>query len=348
MRICIFGAGAVGGHLAAKLARAGSEVSVIARGAHLRALREKGIVLLHGEERIQARVRAAERAADLGAQDLVIVTLKANLLAAVAEQVASLLNSETPVVFAQNGIPWWYGIGIAPSKPKPPDLSRLDPGGLLRKVVSPARLMGAVIYSANDIVEPGVVHNHTAGNNMLVVGECDDRDSARVRDLRALLDGAGMSSPPTDEIRKAVWNKAIVNLGTSSVCLLTQAALSDVRGDPALKDLLARAAAEGRAIARAHGIEADQAPQRPSGGHASGNIGHKPSMVNDYEAGKPMEIESQFITPLAFARAARLPTPALDALVPLAAFKAAAKGLYEPPGIRMKNRGGHGEGKATG
>ena len=329
MRICIFGAGAVGGHLAAKLAAAGNEVSVVARGAHLAAIRAKGLRLLHGDEEISGKVRASDKASELGAQDLVIVTMKANVLPSAAEGLAPLLGKETPVVFAQNGIPWWYGIGLAASKRKPPDLSRLDPGGALRKAVSPERILGAVIYSANDLVEPGVVLNHTAGNNMLVVGEADDRDSARARAIRAALEKCGMSSPAPKEIRQAVWNKAIVNLGTSSVCLLTEAALSAVRGDPALRELMARAAAEGRAIAKAHDIDPDQAPQRPSGGHASGNIGHKPSMVHDYEAGKPMEIESQFMTPLAFARAAGVPTPALDTLVPLAAFKAAAKGLYE-------------------
>jgi 2-dehydropantoate 2-reductase len=329
MRICVFGAGAVGGHLAARLAAGGNEVSVLTRGAHLAAIRESGLKLLHGDETIVGRVRASERAADLGVQDFVIVTMKANVLPSAAESLAPLLGRETPVVFAQNGIPWWYAIGLSAAARKPPELSRLDPGGALHRTVRPERIMGAVIYSANDIVEPGVVHNHTAGNNMFVIGEADDRDSPRARELRVALERCGVSSPAPKEIRQAVWNKALVNLGTSSICLLAEATLSAVRADPALKDLLARAAAEGRAIAKGHGVDPDQAPQRPSGGHASGNISHKPSMVNDYEAGKPMEIESQFMTPLAFARAAGVPTPTLDTLVPLAAFKAAAKGLYE-------------------
>lgn len=328
MRICVFGAGAVGGHLAAKLAAAGNEVSVVARGAQLAAIREKGLRLIHGNEEIRGNVKASDKSSELGPQDCVIVTMKANVLPLAAGGLAPLLGRDTPVVFAQNGIPWWYGIGLSAAHRKPPELSRLDPGGVLRKAVPPEQIMGAVIYSANDIVEPGIILNHTAGNNMLVVGEADDRDSGRVRALRAALENCGLSSPAPKEIRQAVWNKAIVNLGTSSVCLLAEAALAAVRGDPALKDLLARAAAEGRAIARAHGVDADQAPQRPSGGHASGNISHKPSMVNDYEAGKPMEIESQFMTPLAFARAADVPTPTLDTLIPLAAYKAAAKGLY--------------------
>jgi 2-dehydropantoate 2-reductase len=328
MRICIYGAGAVGGHLAAKLARAGQEVSVVARGAQLAAIRQKGLVLLHGEERIPAKVKASERSAELGPQDCVIVTMKANVLPAAAEGLAPLLASETAVVFAQNGIPWWYPLGLQPSKPRPPDLSRLDPGGILKKTIAAERVMGAVIYSANDVVEPGVVLNHTAGDNMLVVGECDDRDTARVRSLRQVLENSGMSSPATDDIRAAVWNKAVLIHGNSSVCLLVESALSAVRTDPGLKELLASAVAEGRAVAAAHGVDTARAPQRPSGGHASGNISHKPSLVQDYDAGKPMEIESQFMAPLAFARAAGVATPTLDTLTRLAAFKAAAKGLY--------------------
>ena len=328
MRICVFGAGAVGGHLAAKLAAAGHEVSVLARGAQLAAIRDKGMLLLHGKERISARVKASERSAELGAQDCVLVTMKANALPAAAHALGPLFGPDTPVVFAQNGIPWWYGIGLAASKREPPDLSRLDPGGILRKTVAPERIMGGVIYSANDLVEPGVVLNHTAGDNMLVVGEADDSDSERVRRLRSVLDGCGMSSPPPEDIRTALWNKAVRIIGNSSVCLLADAALDAVRGDAALKDLLARALAEGRAIAGAYGFDSERAPQRPSGGHASGSISHKPSLVQDYDAGKPMEVESQLLAPMAFARKAGVPTPTLDVLTRLATFKATAKGLY--------------------
>jgi 2-dehydropantoate 2-reductase len=330
MRICVFGAGAVGGHLAAKLAAAGHEVSAFMRGAQLAAVRERGLVLLHGNEKICGKLKASDHTAELGPQEAVIVTMKANVLPTAASALAPLLGADTPVVFAQNGIPWWYATGLPADKPKAPDLSALDPGGILKKTIAPGRILGGVIYSANDVVEPGVVLNHTPGNNMLVIGECDDRDSARVKALRAALDEAGMSSPATPEIRCAVWNKAVVNLGTSSICLLADAALDAVRKDAGLKGLLARAAEEGRAIAKAHGIDPERAPQRPSGGHASGNIGHKPSMVHDYDTGRPMEIESQLMTPLAFARAAGVRTPTLEALAHLCAFKAAAKDLYSP------------------
>jgi 2-dehydropantoate 2-reductase len=327
MRICVYGAGAVGGHLAAKLAAAGHEVSVVARGANLRAIQAGGLKLMHGDEAIAAKVQASEDPARLGPQDAVIVTLKANALEAVAANIAPLLKPETPVVFAQNGIPWWYGIGLG-DRPKPPDLSRLDPGGKLRQAVGPARAVGAVIYSANIVLEPGVIHNFTPGRNMLAVGELDDRDSERIRALRKLLDAAGMHSPECRDIRQALWSKLLLNLSTSTLCLLSGGTVADVRGDPALARVAASIDAEGRAIAKAHGIDPAGAPERPGGGHGSGRIGHKPSMIQDYELGRPMEVEAQLATPLAFGRAAGVAAPTLEALVALVAFKAAAKGLY--------------------
>jgi 2-dehydropantoate 2-reductase len=328
MRICVFGAGAIGGHLAAKLAAAGHDVSAVARGANLEAVRKNGFRLIHGDAVIAGRVRAAEHAAELGAQDVVIVTLKANALSAFARSCAPLLQRETAVVFAQNGIPWWYGIGLSPERMKPPDLSRLDPEGLLAKAIPRQNIIGAIIYSANGLIEPGVVRNHTPGNNMLAVGECDDRDSERIVQLRKALEESGMSSPAAPDIRQVVWNKLNLNLGTGTLCLLAGCTVGEMRTDARLSEIAKRVGAEGRAIAAAHGVDADKAPPRPSGGHTSGAIGHKPSILQDYEAGRPMEIEAQLASPLAFARAAGVATPTLDVLVPLAVHKAASRGLY--------------------
>jgi 2-dehydropantoate 2-reductase len=183
------------------------------------------------------------------------------------------------------------------------------------------------VYSANDVVAPGVVLNHTAGNNMIVVGECDDRNSPQVAKVRALLEDAGISSPPTADIRQVIWSKLAQNLGTGTLCLLTGATVAEVRRE-ALAQIGDRMMAEARAIARAHGVDSDGAPKRPGGGHSAGQIAHKPSILQDYERGRPMEIESQLATPLAFARQANVVTPTLDALIPLAIHKAATKGLY--------------------
>lgn len=311
MRICVFGAGAVGGHLAARLAASGHDVSVVARGAHLEAMRARGVKLLHGDEVIQGSVRTG----DIGRQDAVLVTLKANLLGAFADAAAPLLGPDTVVVFAQNGIPWWYAS---------------SPDEKLKACVPAANVAGGVVYSANEVVEPGVIRNFVPHNNMLVIGAPDRRDSPRLRELRAALEQSGMSSPAPEDIRQAVWAKLVQNMGNASLCLLTESPISAVVADPVLRELNRKAKAEAAAIAQALGIDISRAPQRPSGGHVSGAVGHKPSMLQDYERGRPMEIDALFVKPHAMARAAGVPTPTLDILIPLAAQKAASKGLYTP------------------
>jgi len=318
MKICIFGAGAVGGHMAAKLAAQGHEISVIGRGAHLSAMRERGIKLLHGKQTIVGRVRAVEHAGELGPQEAVFVTLKANGLGVFAEQCAPLLGRDTAVVFVQNGIPWWYD----------KRLTRLDPDGRLARAVPADSIVGGVAYSANEIVEPGVIENHVPGNNMFVIGRPDCVDTPLVKNLRKALEDADMSCPPVADIRQSIWSKAAQMLGNSTLCTLTELPVGAVRNDPVLKEIVTKAGAEGLAIARALNVNTDAAPQRPSGGHASGATAHKPSILQDYERGRPMEVEAQLMAPLALARMTDISTPTLDILVPLVAAKAAAKGLY--------------------
>ena len=328
MKVCIFGAGAVGGHIAAKLAAGGHDVSVIARGAHLQAMRDNGITLLHGARTIQARVRALPDAASLGRQDFVFVTLKANALGDFAAAAAPLLGPDTGVVFGQNGIPWWYGIGLAADRPKPPDLSKLDPLGRLQKLLKPGQIIGGVVYSANEVQAPGVIVNRVPGNNMIMVGRADDAQSEAVLSLRNLLEQNDIASPQTADIRTSVWHKIVQAFGAGALCTLTEAAIATVRGNPHLAKLAARLADEGRAIARAHGVDPEAAPRRPSGAQTSGLIAHKPSMLQDYERNRPMEVEAQLVATLAFARVANVAVPTLETIVPLVVFKASAKGLY--------------------
>jgi 2-dehydropantoate 2-reductase len=318
MKICVFGAGAVGGHIAAKLAAAGNEVSVVARGAHLEAMQSRGLRLLHGEQTIVGRVRAASNAKALGVQEAVLVTLKANMLDAFAQQAAPLLAPDTAVVFVQNGIPWWY-------EGAPADL---DPRGLLHRHIEMQRVAGAVAYSANEVIQPGVVENHVPGNNMLVIGRPDRKDAPVILRLREALEQADISSPPVEDIRQAIWSKLAQNLGTSTLCTLTGLTVGEVRTAPGLKPLFVQAGEEARAIAGALGIDVSRAPSRPGGGQSSGAVAHKPSMLQDYERNRPMEVASQLTAPLAFARAAKIDTPFLDVIVPLVAAKAAAKGLF--------------------
>ena len=322
MRICIFGAGAVGGHLAARLSAAGHTVSVVGRGEHLAAIRERGLVLLRGDERIEARVRASEVPAKLGPQDMVISTLKANGLPALAASIGPLLDPDTAVVFAQNGIPWWYASGLAASRPLPPDLSRLDPDGALARAVGVGRAIGAVIWSANTVVEPGVIRNGTPQSNLLVVGEPDDSASPRVTALRAALEQAGIGSPATADIRQTIWSKLVQNLAYSTLGLLLGAGINVIEEDPALREIVDRLTGEGTAVAAAHGITVEQRPRPRSRNQ------HKPSILQDYERGRKLELDAMVMVPLAFARAARVATPSLDVVAAIAAGRAVEKGLY--------------------
>ena len=326
MRICVFGAGAIGGNFAARLADAGNEVSVVARGAHLEAIRARGLTLLAGDKKIVAKVHASDRPADLGPQDAVISTLKATALGDLAANVAPLLGPDTPVVFAQNGIPWWYGHGLAKSRPPAPDLSMLDPGGALAKAVGLHRTLGGTISSPNHVVEPGVVVNEIPDRNVLCVGEIDDRPSQRVGMLRAALKGAGISSPDTTDIRYDIWHKLMANLTGSTVALILGQP-SSVQKTPLVNRMCRRAHAEALAVAEAHGVKLDDHPDMRYGPKRV-YFDHRPSILQDYDLGRPMEIESIVRAPIAFARSAGVDTPTLDAIEAVTVTLAASKGLY--------------------
>jgi 2-dehydropantoate 2-reductase len=320
MRICIFGAGAVGSHFAVRLALAGHEVSCVMRGPHLEAVKANGLTLRVGDAEFSAKVRASDDPAALGPQDVVISTLKANGLSSLAAGLAPLLRENTAVVFAQNGIPWWYELGLPPDHPPPPNLSFLDPGGALRAAVSQDRIVGGVISSSNEIVAPGLVVNDSPERNMLLVGECDDRPSERIQRLRTALDGALIQSPQVARIREAIWTKLISNMSVSVLCMLTAKTARAAVADPTLRDVVSRMLDEAQSIARSCYSDVT----RRSG--AAPN--HRPSLLQDYERGRPMEIDALVRAPQAFARAAGLATPTLDALAALAIQHARDRGLY--------------------
>jgi 2-dehydropantoate 2-reductase len=328
MKICVYGAGAIGGNFAARLADAGNEVSVVARGKHLEAIQAKGLTLLAGDKKIVAKVRASDRPADLGPQDVVISTLKASSLGDLAAAVGPLLGKETPVVFAQNGIPWWYGHGLTKSRPAAPDLSRLDPGGALAKAVGLDRTLGGCITSPNHVIEPGVIHNEMPDRNTLWVGETDDRQTPRVEALRKALIAAGIGSPSTRDIRYDIWHKLMANFTGSTICLmLGQPVL--IQKTPLVNRLARRAHTEALAIAAAHGIALDDSPDVRYGDKRVYSS-HRPSILQDYDAGRPMEIEAIVRAPLAFARSGGLETPTLDAIEAICVSLASSKGLYAP------------------
>jgi 2-dehydropantoate 2-reductase len=323
MRICIFGAGAVGSHVAVRLARAGHDVSCVMRGAHLEAVRANGLRLRVGNEEIRTQVKASDDPASLGAQDFVISTLKATGVASLAAGLKPLLGNDTPVVFAQNGIPWWYDIGLPPNHPAPPDLSFLDPGGALRAAVPSERIIGGVIFSSNEVIAPGVAANLSPDRNRLLVGECDDRASERIARLRALLNEAGIESLEVAEIRETIWSKLLTNMSMSVLCLLTGQTARAVRDEPALRDVIPRLLDEANAVA----LSCNPSVKRVT--RTGPAPEHKPSILQDYELGRAMEIDALVRAPAAFARAAGLSTPMLDLIAGLAIQKARDKGLYQ-------------------
>jgi 2-dehydropantoate 2-reductase len=323
MRICIFGAGAVGSHFAVRLALAGHDVSCVMRGPHLAAVKARGLTLRVGDAELLARVRASDDPAALGPQDFVISTLKANALTSLVAGLRPLLRDDTGIVFAQNGIPWWYDIGLPSGHPPPPDLGFLDPGGRLRSAVSRDRIIGGVIFSSNEVVEPGIIANLSPDRNMLLVGECDDRNSERIGRLRATLEGASIASQPVAKIRETIWSKLLTNMSMSVLCLLTGQTARAVRDDPALQDVIPRLLDE------ANGIAQSCYPAVKRVTRSGPAPDHKPSILQDYELGRAMEIDTLVRAPAAFARAAGLSTPMLDLMAGLAIRQARDKGLYQ-------------------
>jgi 2-dehydropantoate 2-reductase len=322
MRICIFGAGAVGSHFAVRLARAGHEVACVMRGPHLDAAKANGLTLRVGDNEFTAKVKASDDPAELGAQDLVISTLKATGVSSLAAGLGPLLHDDTAVVFAQNGIPWWYDIGLPPDHPPTPDLSFLDPGGRLRAAIPKARIIGGVIFSSNEVVAPGVAANLSPDRNRLVIGECDDLAGERIAQFRAMLEAASIESPEVRQIRESIWSKLLTNMSLSVLCLLTGQTARGVRDDPALREVVPRLLEEANAIAQSCIAEVKRVTRTGPAPE------HKPSILQDYELGRAMEIDVLVRAPAAFARTAGLATPMLDLIAALAIQKARDKGLY--------------------
>lgn len=327
MRICVFGAGAIGGNFATRLAAAGNDVSAVVRGAHLDAIRADGLTMLSGDRKVTAKVKASDKPADLGPQDVVLVTLKSSGQHVLPEAITPLLRDDTMVVFVQNGIPWWYGDGLS-GRPKAPDLSRLDPGAAIRRAVGLSRTIGAVVTSSNQVVAPGVIRNISPDRNVLWVAEIDDRQSPRVLELRKTLIAAGIASPATTDIRYDIWNKLMSSLSGGAVTLILREK-EPVLGSPIVNPLARRAHSEALTVAAAHGVMLDDNPEMRYG-PTRVYPDHHVSILQDYNLGRPMEIESIVRAPLAFARSAGLATPTLDVIEAICVQLAASKGLYTP------------------
>ena len=326
MRICIFGAGAVGSFLAARLAHAGFDVSTVARGAQLEALQTKGVTLHEASGTIQARVRASADPADLGVQDAVIFTTKAHSLAAAARLAPPLVGAETALVFAQNGIPWWYAHGFAAPGLAAGPITLLDPDRAIWDGFDPERAIGAVIHSPNTMIAPGVVENKANRPAGLPLGEPLGGAAPATRRISEALEAAGVRAPILPDIRREVWNKLILNIAGAPCCSLTGASVRGFLEDKGKAAAAAGAMREAIAVAAAHGLELDadvdaatDPARRPD---------HKSSMLQDLEAGRQMEIDPIVGCVAAFAAAAGVPTPTLDVLLPLLRMRARTAGLY--------------------
>ena len=330
MKICIYGAGAVGGNLAARLAQAGNDVCVVARGETLAAICERGITIHAGDQQIHQRIRASDRPADLGVQNVVVSTLKASSLAVLADGVAPLLGPETSVVFAQNGIPWWYALDLAGS-PKPlPDLSALDPHGALASAIPRQSIIAAVVHSENAMISPGVVRNTSPETNKVLVANIDDTASEHLSALRRVLVAASVQSPEVASIRQEIWQKLLSNLVTGMTILVEEPTVT-MLADAAMRRIAERLLAEMVTIAAAYGIRVEPRLPAPA-------AGKKSSILQDYEQKRTMEVESQWMAPLAFARSAMIAAPTLDAVAAMIAHRAAAKGLYASAGFSMSHQ----------
>jgi 2-dehydropantoate 2-reductase len=303
VRICVYGAGAIGGHIAVRLAQAGESVSVVARGAHLEAIRDRGLKLLSGKEVIEARVAASDDPRELGPQDLVFVTVKAPSLPSL--DLPCLLEATTPVVFALNGIPWWYRAELRPQE---------------NKVTDPERVIGCVLYGFDEIVAPGVIRN--LGPGSYVLGEPNGEVTARCKNLKGLLAKAKLEAPVTTQIRSEIWNKLLLNIANGAICCLTRCDLQVLTRNAELRALALRLMHEARAVAVAHGVTGLGEPEKMLPRELPA---HKPSILKDLEAGRPLEIDAIYYAVLDFARAAGVATPLLDALVPLLSCAAGAR-----------------------
>lgn len=306
-KVCVFGAGAVGGYMAASLARAGVEVSVVARGQQLAAIRAKGLRVISADDDFTVMLPASDNPADLGPQDVVISTVKAQFLGSAAHQMSQLFHASTAVVYAVNGIPWWYFYGIAENPAS--RLARLDPNGDLWGKIGPERVLGCVIRSPNEIIEPGVIRS-TKKTSQFLLGEPDGSLSGRLQSVVQLMQQGLPGTVGTTSIRSEIWSKLLVNLPSSLLSTLTVSTSPELFAEPQVREIYRQIADETCRIAAAYDVQI-QFDVDAQATYAGTNR-HPPSMLQDLLAGKPLELNAQILAVQDLARDAGVPTPMID------------------------------------
>ena len=318
MKICIYGAGAIGGYLGAELALAGYDVTLIARGPHLAAMQKNGLTLLIGDEKKVANVRATDNPVDVGPQDYVFITLKAHSVLSIVEKITALLGRDTAIVTAQNGILWWYFYKLT-GPWENHHLESADPGGRIWKTLGPERAMGCVVYPSCEIVEPGIVR-HLYGNRFMV-GEPDGSKSERAVALSKALRSAGLKAPVRQKIRDDIWLKLWGNVSFNPVSVLTHATLEEITGDKDARSVIRNMMLEAQAVATKLGVKFPVDVDKRIGWAA--DVGaHKTSMLQDLEMGRPMEIDALVASVAEMGRLVDVATPTIDVVLKLVRLRA--------------------------
>ena len=324
MKICVYGAGAIGGLLGVRLALAGEEVTLIARGPHLAAMQANGLRLRAGGKELAARPLATGDPREAGPQDCVIVTLKSPSVPAAAEAMQPLLGPETTVVTAMNGMPWWYFHKLAgPYQGR--RIKAVDPDGTLGRLIPGERCLGCVVYAAAEVVAPGVVEGYSG--NRFMLGEPDGSTSERVIRLSQALTRSGFEAPVRPKIRDDIWVKLWGNLSFNPVSALTSGTLAAIAGDPGTRAVVRRMMVEAEAVGTALGVRFGVDIETRIGWAA--DIGeHRTSMLQDLELKRPMEIDALVTAVAEMGDLVGVDTPFIDAVLALVIQRARVAGCY--------------------
>lgn len=324
MKVCIFGAGAIGGYMGVKLAKAGADVSLVARGPHLAAMQEKGLTLIEEGETTTVPVTASDDPAALGVQDYVIVTLKAHSVPPVVSKMAPLIGQDTTIVSGVNGVPWWYFHKLEGAH-EGTRLDSVDPGNVQWDGFGPDRVLGCVVYPAAEVIEPGVI-KHIEGNRFSL-GEPDGSKSDRAQALSKILANAGLKAPVRPKLRDEIWVKLWGNLSFNPISALTHATLDVLCTDEGTRAVARNMMVEAQEIAERLSVKFPiDVDRRIAGGAAVG--AHRTSMLQDLDQGRPMEIDALVASVQELGRVTGVPTPTIDTVLGLIRLRARTAGLY--------------------